>query len=381
MKNKFLRGCLSLALPVLLAACTGPVPPTSAPCRPTYPGVNANQSRAAQYQEALEAFRRKNKMPGAVLLVASPGDGPWIGISGYADLEHRVPARTCDRFRVASTTKALVGTVVMQLCDEKKMDLDDTLADLLPGVNGKIPHAGQITVRQLLGHTSGIHDYQEDLNYRLDMFNHPRVTTAKTSADLLRDYVYGKPADFPPGQRWGYSNSNFNLLEGIIEKTEGKTAQQVLAERLFTPLGMEGYFEARDDAGLVRGYRDLYDNGTLVSTDAWDPTDDGQGDGGFVGTAHDLYRFSRALFGEKLVSAAALAAMTTAVVPGSDYGLALQYWPVGNRAGWGHAGQAYGFQSWMIYFPEADVHFVLLVNLSNRPSPESFRELIESVVP
>ncbi|MBD0254946.1 MAG: beta-lactamase family protein [Cytophagales bacterium] len=381
MKNKFLRGCLFLALPALLAACTGPVIPTSAPCRASYPDVNASHPRAAQYQEALEVFRRKNKIPGAVLLVASPNAGLWIGSSGYADLEHRVPVQACDRFRVASTTKALIGTVVMQLCDEGKMSLDDRLADLLPAVNGNIPHAARITVRQLLGHTSGIHDYQEDLNYRLDMFNSPRVATAKTSADLLRDYVYGKPADFQPGQRWGYSNSNFNLLELIIEKTEGKTAQQVLAERLFTPLGMEGYFEARDDAGLVRGYRDLYDNGTLVSTAAWDPTDDGQGDGGFVGTAYDLYRFSRALFGGKLVTPASLAGMTTPVVPGSDYGLALQYWSVGNRAGWGHAGQAYGFQSWMIYFPEEGVHLVLLVNLSNRPSRESFRELVESVVP
>ncbi len=67
--------------------------------------------------------------------------------------------------------------------------------------------------------------------------------------------------------------------------------------------------------------------------------------------------------------------------PGVDYGLALQYWSVGNRAGWGHAGQAYGFQSWMIYFPQEGVHLVLLVNLSNRPSRESFRELVESVVP
>ncbi len=381
MKNKFLRRCLPLVVPALLAACTGPVLPTSAPCRATYPGVSANHSRAAQYQEALEAFRRKNKMPGAVLLVAPPDAGPWIGSSGYADLQHRVPVQTCDRFRAASTTKALIGTVVVQLCDEGKMGLDDKLADLLPGVGGKIPHAAQITVRQLLSHTSGIHDYQEDLNYRLDMFNNPRAATVKTSAGLLRDYVYGKPADFNPGERWGYSNSNFNLLELIIEKKEGKTAQQVLAGRLFTPLGMDGYFEARDDAGLVRGYRDLYDNGTLVSTDAWDPTDDGQGDGGFVGTAHDLYLFGRALFGGRLVTAASLAAMTTVAVPGSDYGLALQHWQVGNRAGWGHAGQAYGFQSWMIYFPEEGVHLVLLVNLSNRPSRESFRELVESMVP
>jgi D-alanyl-D-alanine carboxypeptidase len=335
---------------------------------------------AMAHQLTLDNFRKENKIPGAVLLVHDPVNGLWIGNSGYSDLAQRSAMQVCDQFRVASITKTLIGTVVLQLQEEGRFELTTRLMDLLPEVEGKIPYASQITIRQLLNHTSGIHDYQEDLNYRLDMFNNPRMATAKTSKDLLETYVYGKAAHFKPGERWGYSNSNFNLLELIIERLEAKTTQQVLSERLFRPLGIEGYFDVRDDSHLVRGYRDLYENGTLISTSQWDPTDDGQGDGGFIGTAHDLFLFNKALFTGKLVTTHTLEDMQTLATSASDYGLAIQYWRVGDKTGWGHAGQAYGFRSWMLYFPREQVHVVLLVNSSNRPASGSFETLIEQLV-
>ena len=130
----------------------------------------------------------------------------------------------------------------------------------------------------------------------------------------------------------------------------------------------------------MKGYRDLYENGTLINTSVWDPTDDGQGDGGFIGTAHDLFLFSQALFSGKLLQPQTLAAMQIVDVPDSNYGLALQRWQIGQVTAWGHGGQAYGFHSWMLYFPKQQVHVVLLVNLSNQPSKESFETLITQLI-
>jgi D-alanyl-D-alanine carboxypeptidase len=380
MLTKYIPFCLSAVLALFFISCTTDVVPKGEPCQKVYAEVNDNHPMANAYQIALENFRKVNTIPGAVLLSYHPVHGLWIGNSGYADLAQGSTIQACDQFRVASITKTLIGTVVLQLHEEGKFELTAKLTELLPEVEGKIPYANQITIRQLLNHTSGIHDYQEDLNYRLDIFNNPKMATAKTSRDLLQDYVYSKPADFKPGESWRYSNSNYNLLELIIEKMEVKTAQQVLSQRLFKPLGMEGYFEVRNDAHLVRGYRDLYENGTIVSTTHWDPTDDGQGDGGFIGTAHDLFLFNHALFAAKLVNVRTLEDMKATATPDSDYGLALQHWKVGSHVAWGHAGQAYGFRSWMLYFPEKQVHMVLLTNLSNRPSEESFETLIDEIL-
>jgi CubicO group peptidase (beta-lactamase class C family) len=124
--------------------------------------------------------------PGAIALIRT-GQRTWPEVGGLGDLHARHPARPADRFRIGSVTKSFVATVVLQLAGEGRLGLDDSLQRWLPGA---VPGGENFTIRQLLNHTSGLHDYTDDLLPRL---------TAMPARQALRQMA---ARNYQPQQLW-----------------------------------------------------------------------------------------------------------------------------------------------------------------------------------
>jgi CubicO group peptidase (beta-lactamase class C family) len=152
----------------------------------------------------------------------------WTGASGVSDLQTRTAMNAGDRFNIGSVTKPMVATVVLQLSQEGKLNLKDTLNKWLPQIAESIPNSQQITVRQLLNHTSGIKDYFEEGLAQDLLKDRTLGFKSWTTEELVSRYISGKELDFAPGESFNYSNTNYRLLGEIIEAaTVTSVAQQL----------------------------------------------------------------------------------------------------------------------------------------------------------
>ena len=158
---------------------------------------------------------------------------PFGTRAGTETWRPRTRMRVTDRFRIGSETKMFVSTVVLQLVGEGKLSLDDTVERRLPGL---IPNGSDITVRQLLNHTSGLYDYAEDKAFLAQLDNRRKVWAPR---QLIALGTAHKPA-FPPGAKWGYSNTGYIALGLMVEDATGNTLGAELRERIFEPLRLRG---------------------------------------------------------------------------------------------------------------------------------------------
>lgn len=173
--------------------------------------------------------------PGAVVLVAMPERETWTGAFGVADRETGAPVRTDMRLRTGSVTKTFTATIVLQLVDEGTLSLDDTLASILP-VAADLPNAETITLRQILNMRSGIFNYTEHPGlFGTVPGSEDRVWTHQEMLDLARKH----DAYFDPGTSFHYSNTNYILLEMIIERATGDAFGDELISRILKPLGLD----------------------------------------------------------------------------------------------------------------------------------------------
>ena len=121
-----------------------------------------NQKMASDLEQMLEEYIAEYEIPGAILYVVTP-DGEWEGASGVANLETRAPMTTNHLVRIATLTQMFVAAIVLQLMEEEKLSLEDTLVDWLPGeICDRLPQADNITIRYLLQHRSGLADYESN---------------------------------------------------------------------------------------------------------------------------------------------------------------------------------------------------------------------------
>lgn len=339
----------------------------------------------AVYAAELAAFRSRSKAPGSILLVKKPQEELWVGATGFSNLAYQQPMHTTDQFRTGSVTKMFTAVVIMKLVEEGKLTLEDTLADLLPEVDGKIPQAGKITLRHLLSHQSGLFDPpNESLRYQGDIINQPEAMYKKTVWQVLEQYVFGKSLHFVPGSRYSYSNTNYWLLGLVAERLEQQPIQQIMQRMIFVPLNMQHtYIDKRDDRNVVRGYANLYNDGHLVDVSLWDRAEgDGEADGGIISTAEDLYKFMDGLFGNKLVTPATLAEMKRVQWSGCDseyceYGLGIEIWRTGLGIAYGHNGGLVGIDANALYYESTGGIMVLYKNEGSGASKSFLDEVMK----
>jgi D-alanyl-D-alanine carboxypeptidase len=244
-----------------------------------------------------------------LVAAGAPGAGGWVqddsgarqAASGVADLRTGRPMRPELHFRAGSLTKSLVATVVLQLVAEGRLSLQDSLQRWLPGI---LPYGEQVTIRQLLNHTSGVpHNWAtvEQTLYR-SPGGRFRVWTPRKLVALVAD----QPPDFPPGTAWSYSNTGYLLLGLVVEAASGSALGQELHRRILGPLGLHGTSFPGTSSGIPsprsRGYslplgpRGEPLDGPLLDVTAQNPSW-AWAAGALVSDLEDLIGFFRGLLG------------------------------------------------------------------------------------
>lgn len=291
-RRSLLRGVAGVAGAAMLTmAHTGPA--TAAP------------PKAGDVQKAMEELAKAPGVVGAVGGAYVDGRPIGLGSAGSRLLDGkggRIPPNA--RFRIGSQTKEMVATVVLQLVAEGRLGVDDKLGALLPEVVQKdlVTRADEITVRQMLRHTSGIPDWyaakpnpdgSEGEDPSFDVFD---FTTRYRPLDLVK-WSRSRPRTGEPGEKWSYSNTNYTLLGLIIERLTGHDLAAELHGRLFGPLGMtRTYLPVQPPEGIKGPHGHGYypdANGRLRDVDQFNASIGGAA-GGVVSTAHDVSAFKRA---------------------------------------------------------------------------------------
>jgi len=171
------------------------------------------------------------------------GETRWSGTSGLSSVEKSSAMDLTPRMRLASLTKMMTYATIMDFVKQGRLRLPDRAATLLPpGTLDGIPFGGEITVTQLLDHTSGLHNFngEDGRDFFADLFSDPQRGTRRWTARELLAYAI-KPQHRPtgrPGARMSYSSTGYIVLEMILENVGGKPFPQLFREHLFDPLGM-----------------------------------------------------------------------------------------------------------------------------------------------
>ncbi|MER7536299.1 serine hydrolase domain-containing protein [Streptomyces sp. NPDC097704] len=335
------RTVLAATLVAGLAATTlaAPALAASAPAKPDH----------AATQQALDAAVADG-VPGAVAQ-ARDGRAQWTGTAG--------DRKGNDRYRVGSITKSFTATVLLQLQAEGRIDLDDPVEKWLPGVVRGNGHDGrEITVRQLLNHTSGIYSYTSDPGFQEKVFGpgflEHRYDTW-TPQQLVSVAMAHKP-DFAPGAAWNYSNTNFVLAGMVIEKVTGRPYGQAVENRIIKPLKLRATSVPGTRSAMPQPSSPAYSklsrdaNAPVHDVSALNPSIAGSA-GEMISDSRDLQTFYRALLGGRLLTKDGLKEMTTTVRmsaddPNAGYGLGLMEQKLScGKEVWGHGGGIHGSSS------------------------------------
>jgi D-alanyl-D-alanine carboxypeptidase len=274
-------------------------------------------------------------------------------------------------FRVGDLSKSFVATMVFQLVDEGRVDLDEPLSAYLPDTTV----GGDVPVRMLLNHNSGLPTYTDLEPWYNDLLaDRDRVFTP---SEIL-GYVEDLPSD-PPGESFVFSDTNYILLGQLVEQLDATDINTSLRDRITEPLGLAvtrfSTADVPDPADLAAGWSpavvdgDPNDSYVSIASSAWASF-------GLISTTADLSTFLAGLFGGDLVSDGALAEMT-AIGPGG-FGLGLNpYDPPSGERMYGHIGVTFGYSSAMVIDPSTGDTLVVLSNNDALYAPELGIQIVE----
>ena len=339
------------------------------------PAVEKKIGAAAQEDVA------SGRVAGVAVAVLRNGKLVFAKGYGHANLELAAPVNTNTVFRIGSLTKQFTAAGVLLLAEQGKLKIDDRLSVYLPN----FPRANEVTLRDLLDHTSGIHNFTEG----------PLIDKISTSGATVQDLIAGIASqspvyDFEPGTGWWYSNSNYVLLGAVIEKASGKSWGAFMKTEIFDQLGMAD--TAADDArDVVTGRASGYSlvggaPGKFRNADFTDMSVP-YAAGALRSTAADMARWNAALFGGKLLKPASLRQMlapglvrngaetqTAVVWPGGKafpppagyvpgpYSFGLDHHSEDGRRIIGHDGSIAGFDAVMQTYVDEGLTIIVLTN-------------------
>jgi D-alanyl-D-alanine carboxypeptidase len=280
---------------------------------------NQEPPYARTLRPTLESLVEEMLVPGAMVVVRSEELGNWSAEFGTQKLGGTRRAAADDHIRIGSNTKTMTGTVILQLARQGKLRLDDPVSKYRPDV----PNSENITIAQLLSMRSGLYNYSEALELNQALDDTPERAWAP---EELLALAFARPASFPPGAGYEYSNVNFVVLGLIVEKLTGKPLDQVLEERIFEPLELDDTsLPKRSSSAIPNEHAHGYQFGTNVETldtevlapDEQAAANSGELEpndvtgmnpswawaaGGAISTADDLARYVKALVGGGLLT-------------------------------------------------------------------------------
>ena len=303
--------------------------------------TNAQNFDKARLDSFFVALKTKDQNMGSIAISAN-GALVYQNAIGYSQVNKDVktPANTETKYRIGSITKMFTAVMIFQLIDEGKLGFDTPLATYFP----QLPNAGKITIREMLQHRSGLHNFTSDSLYATYM------TSPKSEAEMTAIFA-GQKSDFEPDTKAAYSNTNFVLLGYIIEKLTSKPYAEELKKRVTSKIGLtETYYSTKANLSKNEAYSYNY-TGQWTQMPKTDMSIPG-GAGAIVSTPADLVKFINALFAGKLISPASLEQMKAMR---DNFGLGMIAMPFYDKKGYGHTGGIDGFYSILMYLPEEKV--------------------------
>ncbi len=317
-------------------------------------------------------------IPGMAVLARNAEGETFVGASGFADLESQTPLTAQHRFRIASISKTFVATVVMQLVEESKLALDETIDHWLDAsIVDAIPNGHSMTLRHLLSHTSGMYDFEDEAFIDLLFEDTQKQWTPQ---DLIQHALeHGEPY-FEPGQGYQYSNTNYILLGLIIENVSASTLEEQIRTRILNPLHLDNTFSGEEDypqEGNATSYWVQKDSTRVKIVDL--PLYFEWGHGHMISTVEDLAVFFKALVdGQLFQKVSTLDEMITMTKEsGYTYGLGISH----SRVGYGHTGGTFAFISLATYIPETGAMLIYWKNELNMVKDEVFNHFFQQVLP
>lgn len=353
--NKLWACGIVSSVALLLCGC---MPQPSARLDPRAPGISTFVADCAATQVCNGSY-----------LVAQGERIIFAAVVGHAGDPARTPLTTAHSFDIGSISKQMTAVAVLRLVESGRLRLEDAVADHLPD----FPYR-DITVAQLLSHTSGMPDILG--RYAADLRSLPTGSVID-GADVIDRYAtLNLPAEAPPGTRYRYNNSGYLVLANLVEQTSGEGFARHLESSLFTPLGMTQtrLRTVTNEPALsprALGF-DTADDGTMRAVDQI-PGFYVRGAGGVYSTAADLLRWQRALGSGRLMSSEMWRRATTPVALSdgttSLYGYGVSLRPLADgTARIFHSGHWRGFKSDLSYFPQTDITVIQLTNNSEDDS-------------
>ena len=365
----------SLLALALLNGCS-----TAGPASSAAPATTAATGTAtvlgAEATERIDRFiadeMEKRHIAGLSAAVISDGQIRYAKGYGLADIERRAPVLADTPFLVASITKMFTAVGTMLLVQDGKVQLDAPVGTYVDD----LPMAWRpVTVRQLLGHTSGINSFT---SYDTPPCKGPfKAEENYVQQDVIAE-VSCLPLDFDPGTSWTYSDTGYFVLGLMIERVSGLTYEAYLRQRIFQPLGMHstrlmGPMGADD--GRAVGYRWQADH--LTPAPALSPVVEGPS-GGLVSTVRDLAKFDAALADDRLLPQPVLRSMWQPLGIGTaKYGLGFGVRPIMGRRQVGHTGGGPGAATSFARLVDDDLTVVVLTNTAQ--PPQSIQEIVGGI--
>ncbi|MDX6444065.1 MAG: D-alanyl-D-alanine carboxypeptidase [Blastocatellia bacterium] len=298
----------------------------------------------------------KTGVPSASIAVVKDGQIVYVKAYGDARMDPKTPATTQMRYSIGSISKQFTAAAILLLQQQGKLSLNDKVAKYIPNLT----RANEVTIRQLLSHTSGYQDYWPQ-DYVMPMMLQP------VTAQKILDTWARKPLDFEPGTKWQYSNTNYVIAGVIIEKVARMPLLRFLHDKIFTPLGMNSVSDTdqaklgdTDPTGYLR-----YALGPLRRAPK-----EGRGwmfaAGELAMTPEDLAKWDISIIDQKLMKPSSYREFATDVLLnnglGTHYGLGVDVNSQGGHRALSHGGEVSGFTAQNTVFPDDRAAVVVLTN-------------------
>jgi D-alanyl-D-alanine carboxypeptidase len=328
----------------------------------------------AKVDQAAEKALADTGVPSASVAVVKEGKLAYLHAYGDARLEPKTTARPETRYAVGSISKQFTAAAILMLAEQRKLSLDDPVSRFVPSLT----RGNEVTIRQLLSHTSGYQDYWPQ-DYVPPFMTQPIV------ADRILDLWARKPLDFEPGTEWQYSNTNFVIAGLIIEKASGEQLYKFLSQNIFEPLGMQSVFNIdrsrlpdADAVGYVRyalGPERVAPKegaGWLFAT------------GELAMSAEDLAKWDISVIEQRLMKPSSYRNMETdnrlKNGLGTQYGLGVFVKNEDGHRALEHGGETSGFTAENVIFPDHGAAIVVLTNQDANEASSAIERAIASIL-
>jgi len=322
--------------------------------------VNAQTQLPAEMQQKIDKVAMdalaKTGVPSASVAVVKDGQIAYLRAFGNARLDPATPAKPEMRYSIGSISKQFTAAAILLLQEQGKLSLDDKVGKFIPGLT----RANEVSIRQILSHTSGYQDYWPQ-DYVMPLMLQP------VTAQKILDTWARKPLDFEPGTKWQYSNTNFVIAGLIVEKVSGEPLLQFLQEKVFAPLNMKSVADT-DKAKL--GDRDPTGYLRFALGPPRPAPKEGSGwlfaAGELAMPAEDLAKWDISIINQSLLKPASYREFETEVLLknglGTRYGLGVDVRSDFGHRSLSHGGEVSGFTSENVVFPDERVAVVVLTN-------------------